>query len=474
MNPPVASLQRLTLEDMLSTAAQSLPPGDGDDSKCRDQDYDSEDSDLDSNDTSADGEGQAHVRSPTRLIYNLEALPETTKSAVRDAFNEPPAMNFQHCREMEDTYAFQMTEVVTRSVRICAPSSGKRRLSCSCDHSGQEGDGEACRHVLWLLDQVAKQTLYDNSHDVALTMTAAGYPLEMGDPFQKITEHHLNILADGLHCRLVDPERYNYNNTDEHRVKESRELLSNLYQTPPDTFRPDIFQHPVLGPSMIKPKDLEYTVFRMLVDDDHFFHYFLSHMARGGGGGTTIDFFRQLTHRIDAVLHGLDKRTSPLPAGELDPEQEFCTVAWAARHVVGVVDLVRYRIWSHKRPLRAAEKDAAAKILVHVLEAVVRRNRDYHTRGRRGERNLYLRLIGDTDNGFVVEELWIIPEGVLPYVDAIEGLIEEITVQGAPVVYVTRLRKLVAHVRARGVSANLKRQSQQGQEDSGNAAKRMK
>ncbi|KAM3446655.1 hypothetical protein MY3296_009454 [Beauveria thailandica] len=453
---------------------------------CRTESTGSESEDGSS--VSDDDEQSDQVRSPTRLVYNLDALPEKTKSTVRDAFNEPPAMVVQHCRQVGDTFAFQMSEVVTRSVRIRAPSSGKTRLSCSCSQGGGGAAGggaldnhekEPCHHILWLLDQLAKQTLYDTDHEQPLTMTSAGFPEEMGDPFRAISDHHLNIVADGLHCRHVEPGCYDPRRVDKHRIRESRELLSSVYEASADSFRPDIFNEPLLpGPAIVKPRDLDYTVFRMLVDDDIFFHYFLSEASRGGSD--VIHQFRLLTHRINAVLQDLDQH-SPSGSGDepSSPQEESHTVSWAARHVQGVISLVRYAIWSGERPLQVAEKHAAARTLIHILDCVVKRRTD--VRGRRGrrqgrgrlERDLFFRFLGDADCGFVLDELERIPEGALPYISNLDSIVNKMAQYGVNASYLHRFRKFIAQLKANRPVPNLKRESPDSDEDGG-AFKRMR
>lgn len=482
MNPPIAPLKRLTLEDMPPTASQSPRSGSRNseaagreghtEGSSADPDYE----DSSSSEDEEDLDKPDHVRSPTRLVYSIEALPEKMKSVVRDAFNEPPVMMMQRCRQLQDTYAFQMTETVTRSIRIRAPTSGRARLTCSCASEAQSKNDGPCPHLLWLLDQLAKQTLYDDSsheNEKPLTMTSAGYPLELGDPYKMISNHHLKILADDLHCELYDPEGQDSDQYSDHRAAESRELLSAIHQAPTDTFRPDLLDKTLHHLPTIQKNDIDGTVFRMLLENDSFFHYFLSKASRS----TFVrDPFRVLSHRIKAVLHELDTSASPEPestASELTAPEESNTVAWAARHITGVVNLVRSAIWSSKRPLQLAEKESAARVLIQILDSVSRRNRDYHTRGRRCERNLYLRLIGDFDNDFIVKELAAIQGGALSYLHIIENIIEQITTNGAPLSYVTKLRELVAHVRKRGASAGLKRQVEDN-EVGESALKRMK
>ncbi len=449
MKLPVAPLKRLTLETMPPTLRLSVPTAESYNDASHD-DYGTPNSESDSDDgsyVSDDDEQSDQVRSPTRLVYNLDELPEKTKSTVRDTFNEPPAMVVQHCRQVGDTFAFQMSEVVTRSVRIRAPTSGEARMICSCAQGAREDDKEPCSHILWLLDQLVNQTLYRANHEAPLTMTSAGYPKEMGDPFEAISEHHLNIVADGLHCRHVDPDCYDPRQADKHRIEESRNLLSSVYQTETDSFRPDIFDSPFLGPPIVKPQDLDYTVFRMLVDDDIFFNYFLSETTRGSD---ILQQFRLLTHRINAVLQDFDTHNSGVSSDEPNTPPGTHSVAWAARHIEGVISLIRYAMWSGKRPLKAVEKEAAAKTLIHILDSVAKRHNDVRAGGRRPDRSLFLRFLGDVDRGFILDELENIPEGAQKFTHHLERTVNTMAQIEAAPTYVNRFRKFIAQLKMSG------------------------
>jgi hypothetical protein len=235
------------------------------------------DDDSDSDDFDWDEDAPAVVRSPTRLLYRLDNLSAKNRNAVRDVFHDPPRIALQRCRRIDDTYAFQMTELVTRSVRIRASENGGSSLvTCSCCSNDDEEHQDTCPcpHLLWLLDQLLKQTLYHHDRNEPLTMDPRGYAQEMGDPFRSISRHHLDVLAAGVHCPVVGPDSEGH--VDPTRTLEARELLASIYSAAPDQFRPDIFDHPVPGRRILKRNDLDRSVFRMLLDNGHFFQYLLS------------------------------------------------------------------------------------------------------------------------------------------------------------------------------------------------------
>ncbi|RBR03809.1 hypothetical protein FVER53590_00992 [Fusarium verticillioides] len=408
-------------------------------------DYSSEFNDDDNDD---DDEPSA-IRSPTKLTYLIDHLPKETQSVVRDTFKEPPKIALEKCRHINDTYAFQMTELVTRSVRIRAPQDGTSNLSCSC-----RDDGQPCRHLIWLLDQIVKQTLYETDLSKPLRMNPAGYAEETGEVFQNISNFRLDVLAEGLHCHLVTPDSEYDNEPDAFRAQEAREMLSSVYNMDPGDFRPDIFENVSHNMKMINRNDLEQTITRMLQDNHHFFHYFRS-LARPQD--PINDVFYKLTQRINRVVRDLD---TPGQASDPDPPRD---VPWAASHILGCVRRMRHDIYTRESPISAREALSAARSLVHILDLAVSRNKDHGpVDAPRIDRNLYLRLIGDRDQDFILNVLNLIPEAASQFLHHLEELLGKIEIYGAPAGYVQRFRALLGRLRTSSTGSGLKR-SVQGQ-----------
>ncbi|KAF7553283.1 hypothetical protein G7046_g7144 [Stylonectria norvegica] len=459
MSAPASRFSKLSINNMPPPESRSMSRPEASHHRPEEESSSSEsDPESDNSDVDDEEEIPAKVRSPTKLTYLVDHLPEATQTAVREAFMEPPRIALQKCRLINNTYAFQMTEMVTRSIRIRAPENGSSHLSCSCGESQ-----EPCEHLLWLLDQILQQTLYDRDQDKPLKMTPGGFAQEMGDPFQNIAKYHLDILADGIHCQVATPETEYHDEIDPYRAQESRELLSAIYDLPPEDYRPDIFARPSAGKKILKRHDLDRSVFRMLLDNHHFFHYFLS-ISR------PADPFRKLTQRVDHVLRDLDAYSSSNPP---EPSAETAqNVSWGATHLLGTVRLIRSAIFTRDRPLEPPEAISAARSLVHILDAVVSRNRDAHPGPTRLDRNLYLRLIGDRDQDFVLGVLNLLPEAASQFLHNLEAVLEKIGVHGAPASYVAKFRTLLARLRTSSTGSGLKRQGQsQGHE---RRSKRMK
>ncbi|KAK2047106.1 hypothetical protein LZ31DRAFT_539953 [Colletotrichum somersetense] len=443
-----------------------------------DDDGSSSEPETDSDSSLIDDDDPSVVRSPSRLTYRIDRLPDDTRMRVREVFRDPPRLSLEYCRLRDDVYAFQMIEMVPRSIRIGAPGSPFATPRCSCREQ-QQKNGAPCKHLLWLLDQLVKQTLYDHDPTSPLTMTTEGYPEEIGDPFSTISDFHLNVLADGLRCDVVTPDSGREGSEDcgsdpdsdddddaeghpnPHRVQEARELLSGVATCSPEGYRPDLFSNPPhTGKKRVKRRDLEGTIFRMLLDNNEFFHYFLSQTR---STDPVNDPFRKLSRRVDRVLRDLDTWASssslPYPAVGASAEGPP-DVAWAARHITGVVGLIRTAIFKRDRPLEPRERTSAARTLVHILAAAVERNRDFvgpqgtataAAAVSRRDRNLYLRLVGDRDEDFVLGVLNLLPpDAVAQFLHSLEDILDRLGINGAPASYVEKFRSLISRLRRAG------------------------
>ncbi|OAQ84062.1 SWIM zinc finger protein [Purpureocillium lilacinum] len=365
------------------------------------------------------------------------------------------------------------TRAQTRMASQAAPSN---YLSESLSSSDEESDNDYSEdddeyeepsafaksptNLIYNLDQLSEQSRH------FVRDVFKGYAEEMGDPFQAIADCHLDVLADALHCQVVDPDVGD--ELDAHRTIESRELLSSVYDVEPEDFRPDIFTSPRPGRKVVKRHDLDCTVFRMLLDDHHFFQYFLS-LSRSTD--PINDPFRKVSQRVDRILQTLDAfyaaNSTPWP------DESPTDVAWAARHIVGSIKLINSAIYTRDRPLEPHEALSAARTLVHILEAVVARNHDVRQGESRRARNLYLCLLGDRDTGFVLDQLNLLPEAASQFLHRLDALHDQIGVYGAPATYVEKFRTLLSRLRTSTAGAGLKRGTE-GSQGTQRGSKRMK
>jgi hypothetical protein len=86
-------------------------------------------------------------------------------------------------------------------------------------------------------------------------------------------------------------------------------------------------------------------------------------------------------------------------------------------------------------PLSGWARSSAARALVVILKAVV------------GQRDLYTRLIGDQDTGFIYSTLDMLADQS-QFIDALDEIMDKIGVYGAPPSYVANMRSLIARMRS--------------------------
>jgi hypothetical protein len=381
------------------------------------------------------------LRFPSKLTYSLENLNPDIRQHVTDAVEGLPQITLQECAEREGHVIFQVSELANFRIRTGSRSSQWSTPSCSC---GDESPSRTpCRHVLWLFDQITAQLL-DNSGEV-LTLNKYGYANVLENPYEMITECHLDILADDLHSRVLrtasDTEDALYN---ARRVQEVREILASLNRTPIDEYRPDIFDHPTGGRRVVKRNDLECTIFRMLCQNNEFFQYFLSSMKSDELVNNT---FRKLQKRADAALAGLDAYAESPSSRQ--PSDNPKDVTWCATHLQAVVKKVHTAIMRARRPLELWERQAAGRTLLHILRQVVDRCRDLTPPTLENvDRNLYLKLIGDRDRNFAIGALnSLAPDAIHPFTAELDRIIFDMQKHGVPHSYAEKLRDVYERAR---------------------------
>jgi len=452
MTSPTTRLSKLSLESMPPTTRsqshqQSSDTGRGNhDSERGDEDYD------------------GPVRSPTtNLFYNLDNLDEETEEVIRELFRQPaqeetPQIVLEWCgfSNDPDIYAFQLQEVVPRTIRIGSPTSRIPQPRCNC----MEEDSRPCRHVIWLMDQLAKQTVLDHDPDEELDMDGQGFPKQLGSPHARISDLHIDVLADSLHCDFGPSEEYSEPNP--HRVREVREILAAIagtaYEDSVDEYRPDLFDTPPLirSDDILTRGELEYTLLRLLLSNNEFFALFLKLLAPHD---KVRDPYRKLQQRVERVLASLNAYSSSFAhpaaataaaAGTAGDSEGPRNVAWAARHILAVVGHIEMLL-VRGQPPAAWERTSAARALVWILKTVVlEHNRDAHPGASQDDRNLYQRLVGNPREGpaFVVDALRFLPDQN-QYIDELEYVRDAVQVAGYQEGFMRKLEDLIRKLRRR-------------------------
>jgi hypothetical protein len=336
------------------------------------------------------------------MKHNIGHLSEQAQEAARSLFGggleEPPDMLIKWCHQVSpedgsgEFYAFQMHEVVPYSVRIGSQKSIYPEPQCLC------GAEKPCKHIVWLMDQITKQVLYDHDPDSPLTLNERGYANELGDPFQRISEMRLPVLADGLRCGVGRQASSKRQPTLARRVDAFGILacLAGVDERDFDTYRPDLQAVASTPSELIHVGDIEQTIFSLLLASDRF-------------PALVRPLLRPLDPPRDPYLL-LHRRVVRI-ISELDSvDDDGNNVEWAAQSIercVGHIDTLVAR-----GGLSAKERTSAARALVRILRAVAQSNRDKQTPPGTplDQRNLYARLIGSRDTGFVRNALARLPD----------------------------------------------------------------
>lgn len=473
---PISRFSRLSLESMPpTTRSQSQKESNsGQDSDCE---SDGSDASLDDD---SGPETPVVVRSPnTDICYDVSNLDPETQKSVRQLFRskhgqQPPQFVIQGCRSHVENdshfYAFEMLEtvLVPRSIRVGSPRSKYRKPKCFC-----MGDNEEpCKHLIYLLDQVNYHTAGHESGSPE-HLGPDGYATEMGHPFEKISDFHIDQLATSLHCKIISPR--STSEVSPAHLQEVREILASVEEPDPDdyacdNFRPDIFDKSQEMPgenALISYGDLTHTVAKMLIKNRRFFAYFLGLLEPGS---KARDPFRKIQQRVDRVLVDLDAFSRD-PSGTLisrSATEGNPDVPWAAAHIERAVSTIQALLQTRSdSPSSATERASAARTLVRILHVIVLHwNRDVNYSPATAaslptptaaaaalalnEGNLYHRLIGGRTHGssaFVIDVLRQLPEQN-QWIETLEEIEDQLSEYTPPAAYMIRLRELILSMRS--------------------------
>ncbi|CAN8099773.1 unnamed protein product [Discula destructiva] len=333
--------------------------------------------------------GTILVSPSTNITYDISSLDVDTQAEVKQLFRATPASGapplvLQWCQFNKDEqdnqwYAFQLHEVVPRSIRIGPPSSEYRDAKCNC--MGETA--KPCKHLLYLLDQLNYVAGDKHLDEPVQKLEPGGASTEMDQPFEKISRFHLDLLASSLHCNVGSPESQATVNPV--RVEETREILAAVAQSDADDFavkhfRPDIFEDRdgLHDHNIITYNDLTKTVANMLLTNNDFFAYFLN-LLPGPTASRPRDAFRTIQWHVDRVFAQLSAyyyEPSESPAPVVDQPVAASAegprdIAWAAAHIRRAVATIQHRLQNRPDAPSPAERASAARTLVRIMHTVV-------------------------------------------------------------------------------------------------------
>jgi hypothetical protein len=428
-------------------------PAVGPESTSRSDPDSSEPSDWEVDDDDDEGEDTDVVASPTGLRYNVSRLTPRTRQVVKGLFSQPssndqPQISLELCAVREGEadgdvfYAFQMHEIVPCSVRIGSRDSPRFATPrCECPDARYR-HLRPCKHLIWLFDKISKHALVDYDPDAELTLTEFGYPEELGDPFDRISQIRLDVLADDLRCDTSEPDSDTVYPSPA-RVREAREMVAAMAGIQPhevDDYRRDLETSSYDHRLLIRRGDLGATLFSLLLASHSLAEWVRSELRPSD---PAVDPFRSVQHRVLRILEELkaykDAEQDPSAADAYrrrgkhaeGPRDE----AWAATQIQHCVRRIHKLVSRGSSPLSEWARSSAARALVVILKLVT------------DHRGLYQRLIGDHDTGFVSSTLDILADQS-QYVDALDDIMDKIGVYGAPPSYVANMRSLIARMRS--------------------------
>lgn len=423
----------------------------------------------------------------TNISYDISSLDPDTQSEVRQLFrdtppSEAPPLALQWCQFNQDQegnrfYAFQLHELVPRSIRIGSPSSKYSKPKCYC----MKDSSKPCKHLIYLLDQLNSVAGNKRLDEPVQKLGPGGAFTELDKPFEKISAFHLDLLASSLHCNVGSPDQAKVNSV---RLEETREILAAVAKADADDYavkqlRPDIFEDRKLllqDHAIITPDDLTQTVANMLMTNNDFFAYFLKLL---GPTSRARDPFRAIQRHIDRIFAKLDAHYRKSPSEQTavaNSAEGPRDVAWAAAHIHRAVSTVHYLLQNRQHAPSPVERASAARTLVRIMHTVVTDwNRDLTvapfpsssgsasaesapspsaaTEASNTSNNLYLRLVtlqsDPTSKSFILDTLAQLPEQN-QWIETLEDIEAKLVAFDAPEAYLRRLRELIALMRSSG------------------------
>ncbi|KAI8632164.1 hypothetical protein F5Y19DRAFT_472186 [Xylariaceae sp. FL1651] len=379
---------------------------------------------------------------PSGMRYSLHALDIGTREAVIKSISTPSKLALRGCSSRDQDYVFLVSESIEYHVRAGQTGSPYEIPSCSCQQDERvTGFQHPCRHTLWVCDQIASQILPHQSQPYTLHLN--GYPSEEGNLCDYIPDYHFDALADGLHCDIKVGESAN---PSPRRIQTAREILATISETPVEQFRTDLHELE-MEKRIIAKKDLEQTIFRMLLRNDSFFSYFLSSMRHYD---LLNPRFRRFRDQADTALAAFDKHVM------LSFEERRCSLKnfkWCVNTFKHIEQQIKSIILNSERELDDVDRRAAAHTLVYVLDRVLDHHQDHKHKDRDDEPetviNLCDALIVKSDKSYILDVLEEFPaESISHLAPELCRIQEKATNIHIPQSYINKLQRTIYRLRS--------------------------
>ncbi|KAF2084211.1 hypothetical protein K490DRAFT_59792 [Saccharata proteae CBS 121410] len=398
-------------------------------------------------------------REESLVTYNVADLPQTARKRVRAGVGADTTVdNVNWCMEKEDEdgdlhYHFDMKDNI--SVKFGRSQGSKYAVpKCSC---GATEQGNACKHVFWLENQVVQATGHPPN---ALKLVADGRTIHgrtVPDLITSLADEGapaagLRDLAD-VHDWVLRPQ-----SAAEEDFEEQLQDLISVFEPnnalPEELWREDFAR----GLGKNSPSRV-YKEFAEIVTTYAQKDYSLQHRLQETitPEFRALVFFKKLQDRQAQVFQALEEYKKHAPEVSSIPAHDVATCAEKLQQIVaqlkeGYEDRVKGKLENSQAA------SFGAGVLIEILRKVVERNKNAYEgiswnriedlSETAQDNNLYVRLIGspvNTRGPFLLQALKNVPRGALDQFDHRESLVDikrKLESYNAPQAYVMLLGEI--------------------------------
>ncbi|KAE8152573.1 hypothetical protein BDV25DRAFT_127901 [Aspergillus avenaceus] len=318
----------------------------------------------------------------------------------------------------------------------------------------------ACQHIFWLVDQL-HGCLTPRIPVFNVPLSSDGQSPALAR-IERLLDGKLEIVAEQLEWQYVRSEVEGGMS----RPQRVRDLMSSFDEVLlPEEFRPDLISNVRQSrtPEQCAVQgDYAATMFRLAVHHDTTYSTMCRVMPAGAAAPI---YFNKMQERSRQLLKGFD---------------EYCETGRRSEgSIVDVDEVIEelqrnvYRIQANIDTRTPHGVEGAAKALVTLLEDICTRNKDalegnqwggmsFHGEERR-QRNLYYRLIGETEQTgdcFILDALdQFTGLDLYQFGGRLQAILHRVEMNGAPAAYLLRLTVLVQRAESKSSSSGQKRPS---------------
>ncbi|KAI9674293.1 MAG: hypothetical protein M1829_003840 [Trizodia sp. TS-e1964] len=378
-------------------------------------------------------------------------------------------------------YTFQIIPQDRRvAVRIGDKESSYHQPTCSCKDFYHTKT--ACGHIIWLLDQLAKDPSKDQVDRFVLPPRKTSSSNKTS-PFQQISREGLMALAQ----RRGWPFRYICDMDDaaslQHRKEAVRDILSSMdgERTPEefDTDLEDLSDVSTDNGNLLAQDGVEANIIRLAVYDDAFFRTLRTAVSADYCAAV---YCRRMSITAGNLISALEKSASN---NTLDKQDWFREVEDTAGKVRGVVEAILQYFDNHA-PLARSTKSLGLQVLCKILYEVCNQTHEpsWATNGASSSdeptpnQNLYVALINlatsdrPTSTGrFIIDVLPDFEDVARDIVELLDEILSKIDQNGVPRAYRNKLAGFIDRLNLRTAGISIKRTMPQSHDE---AKKRMK